>query len=179
MADAAWKKFERDIASLFGTTRRLMKGTDEKMDIGDDDFPLMLDCKLRKKESWSIAGWLRKVEEAAAGTGQYPVIVLREPGKVRRYAVVRRQGMMRFINERAKGFKSEQFYTWNTKVTPRIPYLKQWDNLIKSMAKDKKRGKTPEDSIPMLFIDNKKTGQVIFLKPEDLMRIFQDGGLLE
>jgi len=36
MPDKSWKKFERDIAKAFGTSRALMKGTDEKNDIDSD-----------------------------------------------------------------------------------------------------------------------------------------------
>lgn len=179
--DRAWKRFERDIASLFNTTRRLMKGTDEKSDIGDDDFPILLDCKLRKKENWSIGGWLNAVEEAAIqeGNNRYPVICLREPGKQRRYAVVRKGPFMHFIARRTRNFTADQFYNWNGAIMSKLPYLKQWDKMIKECAKDKRSGKVPPDAMPMLFINNRKTGDVVFLKPEDLVRIFKDGGLLK
>jgi hypothetical protein len=150
-----------------------MKGTEEVADIGDDDFQLMLDCKHRPSRDWRISSWLEKVETAGAAEGKYPVLALQEPGKKRTYVIVRRKHLMNFIGERCKGFTNEQFYTWNAAVTPRVGKLKQWDNLMKTISRDKSKNKVPKDAMPMLFIKD-----IVMLKPEDLARIFRDGGLL-
>jgi len=47
MSDKPWKAEERTVARMFGTSRQLMKGTDEKSDIISGLFTV--DVKLRKK----------------------------------------------------------------------------------------------------------------------------------
>lgn len=77
MADAAWKRFEREIASQFNTTRMLRKGTTEKADIQHDIFHV--DCKAQKR--WSIAAWFRELRSAASKQSKIPLLVVREPQK--------------------------------------------------------------------------------------------------
>ena len=79
---------------------------------------------------------------------------------------------MSFLMERCKGFTADDFYTWNASVTPRVPRLKQWDNMLKAMRKDQDKERfhiVPADAMPMLYIDSKKNGNVVMLKPEDLL----------
>ncbi len=56
-----------------------MKGTKEKADIGDDDYPLCLDTKLRK--NWNLRQWLMELEDHTReeGKGRIPVLVVRKP----------------------------------------------------------------------------------------------------
>jgi hypothetical protein len=93
MADRPWKVFERSTAIQLGTHRALMKGTKEKSDLGDQNFPLIVDCKLRKK--WQLHKWLRelreyafKEREARKGFTREPVLVVRRPPYLKRYAIV-------------------------------------------------------------------------------------------
>ena len=51
------------------------------------------------------------------------------------------------------------------------------EELVKKMRELIHKGRLPEDAIPMLFI-HKKSGDIVLLTPEDLVRIFRDGGLL-
>ncbi len=75
--DKPWKRFERDIAAQFGTTRMLRKGTTEKSDIEHPVF--CVDCKLQQR--WSIAQWFRELRAAAGRAGKIPLLVVREPKK--------------------------------------------------------------------------------------------------
>lgn len=88
MSGRAWKTFELSVARQFGTTRRLMKGTDEKADIGDDSYPLCVDAKRRIK--WSLHKWLRELREYAEreGRNRPPILVARKPPGITRYAFV-------------------------------------------------------------------------------------------
>lgn len=86
MADKPWKAFERSTAAQFGVSRRLMKGTGEVADIGPDNWPLILDTKLRK--SFRPHAWWNTVREYAAkeGKGRQPVLVTRKTPHLKRYA---------------------------------------------------------------------------------------------
>jgi hypothetical protein len=86
MADKPWKRFERTTAAQFGVKRRLMKGTGEVSDIGPDNWPLILDTKLRK--SFRPHAWWNAVREYAAkeGKGRQPVLVTRKIPHLKRYA---------------------------------------------------------------------------------------------
>lgn len=181
MADKPWKRLERFAAATFGTTRRLMKGTDEVSDIGGDDkdYPLVLDTKLRKKESWQVIPWFKKVERAALETGKWPVLVLQEPGKIRKYAIVRRVPLIKFImNEMPqKDLPADKFFTRQVDPGRKTPVLVQWDRLLKDLQKEKRKRKM--DLHPMLFIKNTKAEiELAILEPEVLAWIFREGGLL-
>lgn len=86
MADKPWKAFERKMAATFFTTRRLLKGTNEKSDIGDDNYPLCLDCKLRAQ--WSIVSWWNELEVYSRDSDKIPVLVVRRSGKRKAYAFI-------------------------------------------------------------------------------------------
>lgn len=99
MPDKPWKVFERDIAKTFGTTRRLMKGTGEKADIGADDFPLCLDCKLQQKPKWSLLAWYKEVQKFAVEASKVAVLVVRAPGSRKKYALIDSGYLLRLIAE--------------------------------------------------------------------------------
>ena len=84
MPDANWKREERAVAKLFGTSRQLMKGTGEKSDIQSDLF--VVDVKLRQR--WNIQRWYRELRDAARKRSKIPILTIREPGKKLRLAVV-------------------------------------------------------------------------------------------
>jgi len=85
MPEKSWKKFERDIAKAFGTSRALMKGTDEKNDIDSDMF--CVDAKLRKR--WEIDRWFKELKEYALETdGKIPILIVRKPKTHQRLAIV-------------------------------------------------------------------------------------------
>lgn len=84
MSDANWKAEERKVAHMFGTSRQLMKGTDEKSDIISDLF--MVDAKLRKR--WSVQQWYRDLKAASRKQSKIPILTIREPGKKLRLAVI-------------------------------------------------------------------------------------------
>ena len=79
-----WKNEERTVARMFGTSRQLMKGTEEKSDIISDLF--IVDVKLRKR--WSIQQWYRELRQASRKEGKIPILTVREPGKKFRLAVL-------------------------------------------------------------------------------------------
>ena len=81
---AQWKSEERTVAKMFGTSRALMKGTDEKSDIISDLF--MVDVKLRKR--WEVDRWYRELKDAAAKEDKIPILTVRQPSKRIRLAVV-------------------------------------------------------------------------------------------
>ena len=81
--DRPWKAFERSTAKQFGSSRMLMKGTDEKADIKHPLFHI--DCKLRK--AWSIPRWFRELRTDARKQHKIPLLVLRRPTKKITYAV--------------------------------------------------------------------------------------------
>ena len=69
---AQWKSEERTVAKMFGTSRALMKGTDEKSDIISDLF--MVDVKLRKR--WEVDRWYRELKDAAAKEDKIPILTV-------------------------------------------------------------------------------------------------------
>ena len=183
MARKPWKNFELKIAKMMGTSRKLMKGTGEISDIGGDDpdFPLVLDCKLRKRESWHVIVWLMKVEEAArSNTGKlkWPVLCLREPGKIRSYAVVRREPFMKFIVDKVN-ISPDRYFVKDIPSSYTTPILRQWDTLIKE-SQEYKRKEELDHVITMMNIHNTHYDiEITVLKPEDLALIFREGGLLK
>jgi hypothetical protein len=185
MADRPWKVFERKTAALFGTTRKLMKGTGEISDIGGDDpdFPLILDCKLRKRNAWHVIAWLKKVEEAArASTGnlKWPVLCIREPGTGTKpsFAVVRREPFMKFIVERVY-LPVETYFVKELPSSRFTRILAEWNSFTKEVKRHKERtGIKP--LIPMLIFHNTTYDiEIAVLKPEDLALIFREGGILK
>ena len=82
----AWKNEERIVAKMFGTRRRLMKGTDEKEDIGYDLFPYSVDVKLWKV--WSVLKWFKELAMFASERGKPAILTVRQPGKKLRLAIV-------------------------------------------------------------------------------------------
>ena len=72
------------MAGMFNTTRKLMGGTDEKCDIDDPLFAV--DTKLR--QNWRVAPWFDELQTYARKHNKIPILVLRQPGKKRRLAVV-------------------------------------------------------------------------------------------
>jgi len=199
MADKPWKKFERDIAAIFGTTRALMKGTDEVKDIGpEDDFPLVLDCKLWKQQNWQIVNWFRKLENAApikvAGEDpgvsahthvRWPVLCVREPGKKRKYALVRRVYIMNFITDHTSPpLTANDFYHWQAKGFGPKTLVDTWEKMMKEMQDNRRVfGSDPsalsEDAIPMMSMDHGKGTKLTVFRPEDLARLFRIGGILK
>ena len=93
--DRPWKVFERKVARELGTTRRLRKGTDDKADIGDDNYPLCVDAKQGKNIS-PRARYMELKHFAQSITipiesdirPKEPVLVYRRPGKHRVYVFV-------------------------------------------------------------------------------------------
>lgn len=182
MADKPWKRLERFAAATYGTTRRLMKGTDEVSDIGGDDkeFPLVLDTKLRKRESWQVIPWFKKVERAALESGKWPVLLLQEPGKVRKYVIVRRTPLVKYImnDMPQKDLPADKFFTREVDPGRKTPILIQWNYLLKELQKEKRKRKVTVLH-PMLFIKNTKADiELAILEPETLAWIFREGGLL-
>lgn len=183
---ANWKAFERKTAAIFGTTRALMKGTGEVKDIGpEDDFPLILDCKLRPASDWRIVPWFRKLEEAALNSSshpRWPVLCLREPGKKRAYAIVEEVPLTNFITKVTKSFQGSDFYMYEAKSRNITPVVTAWRAMLQNVVRLKKlkRLKFPPDGIPIVRIHNVKHNlRLAVLKPEDLARLFFDGGLLK
>jgi len=170
---------------MMGTTRKLMKGTSEVSDIGGDDpdFPLVLDCKLRKGKSWHVMAWFLKVEGATlADTGKikWPVLCLREPGSGTKpsYAVVRREPFMKFIVERVN-LPSETYFAKEIPQSNVTPIIVEWDRFMKEVKKYKERVDV-KPLIPMLLFHNTTYDiEIVVLKPEDLALIFREGGLLK
>jgi len=187
MADASWKREERIIASIFGTHRRLMKGTDEKSDIGDENFPLVLDVKLRKKNQWKPVKWFSALEKQASEQGKWPVLCLREPGKLRRYAIVRETYLSKFISDRTS-YVAENFYIGSTNPSRNLPILMQWDKFIKIFNKKRmelknnllRSSQKHDDVFPILVFKNTKINVAYaILTPESLASIFRCGGLIK
>ena len=186
MADKPWKKFERDIAKLFGTTRALMKGTDEVKDIGpEDDFPIILDCKLWKLVNWQIPAWFDKLQQAASKSVPplWSVLCIREPGKRTRYAVVDRVRIMKFIAyETSPPITANDVYHWQAKGFGPKTLTNTWSAMMKSLADDRKkyigRRSLSADVIPMVSMKN-GTHNLTALRPKDLARLFRIGGILQ
>ena len=80
----AWKAEERIVAKKFGTSRKLLKGTNEKEDIISDDFSI--DVKLWG--TWSILRWYKDMAEVARERGKVALITVRKPGKRLRLGVM-------------------------------------------------------------------------------------------
>jgi len=184
--DRPWKVFERQIAAIFGTTRALQKGTKEIKDIGpEDDFPLLLDCKVWKKEKWQVVKWMKKLEANAQKDGmiRWPVLCVKEPGKVRKYAITRKSALFQLITKRVKGMPSERFFHCAGGERNHTPILKQWNLMLKEIQRRKKLTgpkQVPDDVIPMLSILNTKHDMdLVILTPEDLARIFYAAGVLK
>ena len=176
MADKPWKKMERDIARIFHTTRRLMKGTDAVSDIGDENFPLVVDCKKRKKQSWEITSWFKKIERAALEKGKWPVLVLQEPGKQRKYAIVRRGPLVKLILKKT-GIDANVFHVVE-KTGNRFSVLSEWQLSMKKLSK--LRSKSKHDLHLILCVKNEKADlDLAILKPEVLSWIFVEGGVID
>ena len=82
--DLPWKAFERKVASEFGSTRQLMKGTSETADVIHPLFEV--DCKLRK--AFKVSQWFRELRKAAKRKNKIAVLVARKPGGKLTYCVV-------------------------------------------------------------------------------------------
>jgi len=179
MADKNWKRFERKIAAYYGTTRALMKGTGQKKDIGpEDDFPLMLDCKLRKYRDWRVMVWFEKLEDAIIGEvhAKWPVLCLKEPGKAIEYAVVRQAPLMQFITQKAKTLPPDTFIIRDGGSLTKSSVVTEW----KVICKRVKDLKLSDDVIPMLELyDKKRYLNMLILSPKDHARILYAGGLLK
>lgn len=176
--DKPWKNFERKIAAVYGTTRKLAKGTSEMSDIGGDqpDFPLVLDCKLRKRESWLICQWFKKIEENALKKNKWPVLAVGEPGKQKNYAFVRRAPLMKFVSERTN-LNAEDFFSRMPSPGKLLPFDKEWEKMTKDFRKYKIHHQC---NIPMLFMCNTKHDiEFAILRNEDLAMIFREGGLIK
>ena len=183
--DRPWKKFERDIAAIFGTRRALMKGTGVIKDIGpEDDFPLLLDCKRRPRERWSVMAWFKKLEDQAGieEFAKWPVLCLGEPGAKRSYAVVRQSALVKLILENEPLIDAERVMMRDCRERARRSIVPQWDHLMKSIKnKRRQKGNTlPEDLIPMLATYYPRQEMaVLVLRPTDLAEIFFTVGILE
>ncbi|MHA2264522.1 MAG: hypothetical protein ACXAEN_19175 [Candidatus Thorarchaeota archaeon] len=186
MSDKPWKRFERNIASIFGTTRALMKGTGEMKDIGpEDDFPLLLDCKHWKRDKWQIVSWILKLERAAQKSPQslWPVLCLQEPGKKTKYGIVRQSPFITFITHNVKQVSADRFFNAYGGSHKNTPLERQWQGTLKEMRRRQKLvgpKHVQEDAIPMLSLHNNKHNlDLLILTPEDMARIFHAGGLLK
>ena len=84
MASQAWKAEERAVAKIFGTTRALMKGTDEKNDIIHPVW--LVDSKLQNK--WCVKKWFKALLPAAKTEGKTPLLTLRTEGERLRLVVM-------------------------------------------------------------------------------------------
>lgn len=81
---ANWKREELRVAKMFGTSRALMKGTDEKSDIISDLF--CVDVKLRQRID--IQKHYRELRAAARKEDKIPILVVRRPKDRIRLAVL-------------------------------------------------------------------------------------------
>lgn len=84
LSDKPWKAEERTVARMFGTSRALMKGTNEKSDIISDIF--VVDVKLRKRVN--VHKTYRDLLAAARKQDKIPILTMREPGAKLRLAVL-------------------------------------------------------------------------------------------
>jgi len=197
MSDKPWKKFERDIAAIFGTTRALMKGTNEVKDIGpEDDFPLVLDCKLWKAVNWKIPSWFKKLQRSAGyfargGFTQkydlpperWPVLCIREPGKHMRYCLVDRVSIMKFIAEKTcPPLGAPDFFHWEAKGFGPEALIKTWKLMARAKSDHNRlyASKISDNCIRMVSMKKKEDGmELTAFTPEDLARLFRIGGVLK
>jgi hypothetical protein len=89
-----WKYEELQVAKKLNTSRKLMKGTDEKSDVIHDLF--MVDAKLRKK--WNVQKDFRVLKAAADKEFKIPVLTLREPGQKLRLCVIQMDTFVSLCN---------------------------------------------------------------------------------
>jgi len=188
MSAKPWKVHERKTAKIFGTQRALMKGTGEVKDIGpEDDFPLLVDCKLRPHEAWRISAWFVKLLDAAEASDKdlFPVLSLKEPGKAGAYALVSYDQIIQFIEDKTSwSLKPEDLYHWNVEhFRPKV-LLSTWKEMTFAMKCHNADHIADEDkisleAIPMLSMAPELTFSITVFRPADLARIIRVGGLLE
>ncbi len=82
MNSRTWKRFEHETAKELGTSRELFAGPG-----GDVKHELFLvDTKNRAR--WSISAWFAKLKKDAGKRGKIPLLVVKEPGKHTKLAIV-------------------------------------------------------------------------------------------
>lgn len=87
MADKTWKKFERQVATLFGCHRRIGSGVEHRRGKDDTDHPtLFIECRLRK--GYEVIRWfVDGVEPEAKMARKLPVLVIRAKGSLQPFIV--------------------------------------------------------------------------------------------
>lgn len=165
MADKPWKVFERKIAAMFFTTRRLLKGTNEKADIGDDNYPLCLDCKLRAK--WSIVSWWKELEVFSRTCDKIPVLVVRRTGKRKAYAFIQ-VGKLETIMW-GKGYE-HVFHVESPGPSGK------WD--IESHYDAVKKRANKVEKIPILAVERQGGPVLAVLEPEHLASLLKGCGII-
>jgi hypothetical protein len=114
---SSWKALERSVASLFGTTRRPLSGSNQGTGFTDDcQHPtLYIEAKYRKKHSiWEL--W-RQVKSSATieGRGRVPVVAVKERGKTGTMICVNSQDLTTLAVEYLKANPEELEKHFNEK----------------------------------------------------------------
>lgn len=83
MPDQAWKRFEREIATLFGGKRQPMSGAQGGGDIKSSslDAPfdgLVFECKLRARLPAIATEPIAQAKVEASRSGRYPIVAYKE-----------------------------------------------------------------------------------------------------
>jgi len=168
MADKPWKNFERSVGVTFGVKRRLMKGTKEMADLGtDDNFPLILDCKLRKR--WELHRWLQELRVYALeeGKGREAVLVVRKPPYLKRYALV----SFHWLWDQMKAANVVDMFTILHKDRSMKWSIIDWFKEAEKKAED-------ENKIAMLTVDGKYMVQYAVVSPNVLSSVLRSAGVL-
>lgn len=166
MTDAPWKNFERQVASSFGVKRRLQKGTGEVADIGGEDFPLLVDAKLRK--GFRPHEWMRKLRQVAIdeGLGRPAILVTRHPPHLRRYALCDESWLLPILIKAATDhlFSLSRFHgkKWS---------VEDWWKKASIVADDK-------NAIPLLVIGSPGEPNTAVLELHVLTSLLKSAGII-
>lgn len=178
-----WKRWERDLAKIFGTSRRLMKGTDEVPDIGDHAFiqKVVLDGKNRPRSDWRIIPWFLNVEEYCIKKElpAWPVLGIRAPGDKNSFCFVRYAQLMQLI-EYTESISEEDVHVLDVGYHKNLGFMPHWNSLSETVRRRIKTGTSKAGVIQILGMGNLKREDIklAILKPKDLARLFMLGGII-
>ena len=142
----AWKDEERKVARMFGTERRLLKGTDEKEDIGGPGFPYSVDVKLRRV--WSVLRWYNEIAEVAHQRGKTAIITVRQPGKKLRLGIVLQAWLENLLWKHNRAWRQGKLYN--------ILEMKANKWRVDVWFRELEKSKDSRGKIPILYLRTKE-----------------------
>ncbi len=116
MADKAWKKFEREVASYLGG-RRIPVAEDgqQRGTLGDIELTgCLISCRLRAKGS--AESWWWQIARLARAVGKIPVVIFRRPRHKGVWALLSMEDVLEFAYY-VKQARGEQ-WVLSTKAAP-------------------------------------------------------------